>query len=424
MKPCGEDDADAARCSWDVRCSGLARATHNPIRAVVENLHLEPNPGKQLIALSLGDPTVFGNLQPPGELLEAVQSSLESLSYNGYTAGRGSQEAREAVAKYSSTPGSTVDPNDVVLCSGCSGALDICITGVADPGQNILVPRPGFSIYRTLAEGCGIAVRSYDLKPADGWEADLVQMEQQIDKNTALLVVTNPSNPCGSVYSRRHLMDILEVARRNYLPVLADEIYEHMVFPGKEFISMGSLSQDVPILVCSGLAKRFLVPGWRIGWIIIHDRNGILQKEVYGGLQRMSQRTVGCNTLVQGALPAILANTPKDFFVNTIAVLYNNALVAYDILKRVEGLYPVMPEGAMYMMVGIDMIDFPFEDELEFLQQLMREESVFCLPGQCFDYPNYMRLVITVPEDLLKEACHRIADFCARHHKTICTLPT
>ncbi|XP_063236901.1 tyrosine aminotransferase isoform X2 [Bacillus rossius redtenbacheri] len=381
MKPCGEDDADAARCSWDVRCSGLARATHNPIRAVVENLHLEPNPGKQLIALSLGDPTVFGNLQPPGELLEAVQSSLESLSYNGYTAGRGSQEAREAVAKYSSTPGSTVDPNDVVLCSGCSGALDICITGVADPGQNILVPRPGFSIYRTLAEGCGIAVRSYDLKPADGWEADLVQMEQQIDKNTALLVVTNPSNPCGSVYSRRHLMDILEVARRNYLPVLADEIYEHMVFPGKEFISMGSLSQDVPILVCSGLAKRFLVPGWRIGWIIIHDRNGILQKE-------------------------------------------NNALVAYDILKRVEGLYPVMPEGAMYMMVGIDMIDFPFEDELEFLQQLMREESVFCLPGQCFDYPNYMRLVITVPEDLLKEACHRIADFCARHHKTICTLPT
>ncbi|KAJ8867262.1 hypothetical protein PR048_031061 [Dryococelus australis] len=104
--------------------------------------------------------------------------------------------------------------------------------------------------------------------------------------------------------------------------------------------------------------------------------------QVYAGLQRLSQRIVGSNTLVQGALPGILENTPKDFYLNTITILYNNALVAFDVLKKVEGLYPIMPEGAMYMMVGINIINFPFDDELQFLQQLMREESVFCLPGQ------------------------------------------
>nr|CAD7588082.1 unnamed protein product [Timema genevievae] len=521
------------KTKWNVPASEIARNTNNPIRNIVENLRLDPNPDKPLIALSIASlvqsqtqfldsltdtitdivsrqnsliqsqtqflnsltgtitdtvlqqphwynhrhssstasliqsqtqflkslndtiTDMFGNLLPSPEVLDAVRESLGSLRYNGYAPSVGYIEAREAVARYSSSVDVTVDPKDVLLCSGCSGALDLCITALANPGQNILVPRPGFSIYRTLAEGLGIKVKSYNLKPERGWMVDLDHLEEQCDEKTAAIIINNPSNPCGSVFSREHLFDILEVARRNFLPIIADEIYEHMVFPGKEFHSLGSLSLEVPVLSCSGLTKRlvfnsfnvitdhdrqevspqlFLIPGWRMGWIIIHDRNGVFDQEVRKGLQRLSQRIIGSNTLVQGALPAILKNTPQEFYYNTLCILQNNALVAFEMLKNIEGLRPVMPEGAMYIMVGISMEHFPeFSSELHFLEQMVTEESVFCLPGQlantpvmlsqttedgeieCFDYPGYMRLVLSVPEEQLREACHRIANYCARH---------
>ncbi|KAJ9598013.1 hypothetical protein L9F63_026883, partial [Diploptera punctata] len=245
--------------------------------------------------------------------------------------------------------GVQVNPEDVVLCSGCSCALDKCISVLANP-------------------------------------VDLSHLEAQIDSKTAAIIIINPSNPCGSVYSRQHLLDILNIARKKFVPIIADEIYEHMVFPGEHFTSLASLSEEVPILSCSGLTKRFLVPGWRMGWIIIHDRNDIFKKgEIRQGIQKLSQRSLASNTLVQGALPGILKNTPDKFFEDTVAVLFCHAKIAYDNLEKVKGLKPIMPRGAMYIM--------------------------------CFDYPNYMRLVVTVPEEQLHEACQRISDFCERHYQ-------
>lgn len=139
-------------------------------------------------------------------------------------------------------------------------------------------------------------------------------MESKIDDDTALIVVINPSNPCGSVYNKEHLLEILDIASKNRVPILADEIYEHIVFSGNEFVAISSLSKDVPVLTCSGLTKRFLVPGWRMGWVIIHDRNDILGKDVRKGLVNFASRILGANTLIQRALPSILRNTPQSFF--------------------------------------------------------------------------------------------------------------
>lgn len=211
--------------------------------------------------------------------------------------------------------------NDVILVSGCSSALDISISVLADPGQNILIPRPGFSIYRTLAIGHGIEVRSYNLLPEHNWEVDLAHLESLIDDKTAALVLTNPSNPCGSVFSRKHLQSIVNLAEKYYLPIIADEIYEHFVFPGTEYCSVSSLSKTVPVLSCGGLTKRFLVPGWRLGWIIVHDRNGLFD-DVRKGLANLISRIMGANTLIQAALPAILKNTPQSFFDNLVNTLY------------------------------------------------------------------------------------------------------
>lgn len=156
------------------------------------------------------------------------------------------------------------------------------------------------------------------LQPNRHWEVDLQSLENQIDEKTAAIVVNNPSNPCGSVYTKEHLEDIIDIASRNRVPIIADEIYEHIVFSNQEFIALSSLSKDVPVLTCSGVTKRFLIPGWRLGWVIIHDRHNILGKEFRNGLMRMSARILGPSTLIQKALPRIFKETPQIFFDETI----------------------------------------------------------------------------------------------------------
>lgn len=404
---------------WKIRPSRMARNTKNYIRDLVENLNLTPNPEKQVIALSIGDPCIYGNIKCPQEVTEAMMESVANMKYNGYAPSTGHTEAREALAEYLSYNGVKYTANDVMMYSGCSSALDNCISVLVDgeEGHNILVPKPGFSIYRTLAEGIGGKIKYYDLLPHKKWIVDLHSLESQIDENTAAIVINNPSNPCGSVYPAEHLRQILNIASKYRLPIIADEIYERLVFPGKEFISLASLHSDVPLLICGGLAKRFLLPGWRLGWVAVHDPYGAFDHGVRKGLHALATRIIGSNTLIQGAMVQFLNNVPQSYHDDLTQTLYQNAKLCYDILKDVPGLIPTMPDGAMYMMVEIDKNCFQnMETTLEFVTKLMEEESVFCLPGECFGISFFMRIVVTPPPEMLKEACERIVEFCARHY--------
>lgn len=404
--------------SWIVEASDIARNTFNPIRSIVDGMKLTPNPDKAMIALSIGDPTVFGNLKIPQEMEEAVIHSVKQHKFNGYGPSTGYESARKAVAEYVSTPTSTVEAKDIILTSGCSGALDLCITCLANPEQNILVPRPGFSIYKTLAESLGIHVRHYNLLPDKFWEVDLDHLESHIDDRTAAIIINNPSNPCGSVYSKEHLQEILALAEEYKVPIIADEIYEHFVFSGTEYYSLASLTSNVPVLSCSGLTKRFLVPGWRLGWIVIYDRHDIFQEEIRQGLLSLSQRILGPNTMVQAATPDILTKTPQSFYDDTINFIESNAKLFHKRVSAIPGLKPVMPQGAMYMMIGVDMTHYPeYRDDVQFTEALVTEQSVFCLPAKCFDYPNFFRVVLTVPQDKLLESCDRIEEFCEKHYQ-------
>jgi tyrosine aminotransferase len=269
----------------------------------------------------------------------------------------------------------------------------MAISAMANPGDNILVPRPGFPLYKTLANGLGITTKEYDLLPLKGWECDLDHMRAMIDENTKAILVNNPSNPCGSVFSEEHLRKILALADEFKVPIIADEIYEHFVFSeaGKSYVPMASLTTTVPILSCGGLTKRYLVPGWRLGWITVHDRQDLfLNGGVRKGLNSLSQRIIGANTIVQGALPNILKQTPESFFQETLQVIEGNAKYAFERFQSVDGLYPVMPGGAMYMMVGLDRKAFPkFKNCLEIVEGMVREQSVFCLPGKCFGINDF-----------------------------------
>merc|ERR1711970_181891 len=414
---------DLTTRGWKVNASVVAKNTFNPIRNILETMNITPCPSKKMISLSIGDPTVFKNLNPATEIIEAMHKSLDSGLNNGYGPSTGFLESRQAVAEHVSVPGGEVTADDVILCSGCSCALDIAISTMADEGQNILVPRPGFPLYTTLSAGLGIETREYNLLPNQDWEVDLLHMESLIDENTSAIIVNSPSNPCGSVFSITHMKQILSIAEEYKVPIIADEIYDNFVFPGQTYVPIASLTTTVPVLSCGGLTKRFLVPGWRMGWIVIYDRNHVFDQEVRKGLLCMSQRIIGSNTLVQGALPTILKSTPQSFFDNTISFVKKNAEIAFKKLRSVPGLMPVMPQGAMYMMVRVDMTRFPgITSDLQFVERLVSEESVFCLPGRCFNYPNYIRIVLTVPKSLLEEACDRINEFCSTH--LVCQPPS
>lgn len=162
--------------------------------------------------------------------MESIREALDSYKWNGYGPSGGHPDARKAVAEYVSPHQGYVTPNDIILTSGCSSALDMCLTALGSSGDNILCPRPGFSIYSTLSEGMGIDIKHYDLIAEKNWEIDLQHLESLIDDRTAAIVITNPSNPCSSVFSKEHLIKILQIAERHRLPIIADEVSECISF--------------------------------------------------------------------------------------------------------------------------------------------------------------------------------------------------
>ncbi|KAG0258746.1 hypothetical protein DFQ27_004475 [Actinomortierella ambigua] len=406
-----------ARSSWKVPASIVAKRTSNPIRAIVDHIKVKPNPEKSMISLALGDPTLFGNFKIHQSCTDAVAKQLHSYKANGYPPSTGYMASRQAIADRFTRPDAPLTGQDIIITSGCSGALDMCIGVLCNEGDNILLPRPGFSLYQTLADSKGIEVRYYDLLPEKNWEMDLKQLESLIDERTATVVMNNPSNPCGSVFSKQHLLDFLAVCDKHHLPAIADEIYCDLVFSGQEFFPLASLTTTVPVLSVGGLAKKYLVPGWRVGWVSIHDRNNIFASEVREGLNSLSQLILGSNSLIQAALPDILNHTDEAFYHDTRVELEALAKLSTDILSKVPGLKVIVPQGAMYVMIAINIAEFKdIPNDIIFTEKLLGEESVMCLPGSVFQCPNFIRIVFTSPPEVLRDAYQRMAEFCARHH--------
>ncbi|KAJ1984776.1 hypothetical protein H4R34_000464 [Dimargaris verticillata] len=423
-----------------VPASTTARRSTNPIRMVLEKMDAmratlsatterkDSPPSPAPLKLSLGDPTVFGNLDTHPAVTEAVSRQLHSCRANGYGPGHGFEVARAAIAQKYSRPEAPLTAEDVILTSSCSGALDLVFTCMAEPGQNILLPNPCFSLYNTQCHAKGIQVREYRLLPQCNWEADLDHMASLIDKNTAAILINNPSNPCGSVFTKDHLLAILAICEQYHVPLIADEIYADIVFGNYpttdpdvatpvQFHPVATLTTTVPVLSVGGLAKQWLVPGWRLGWITIHDRNQLFA-EVRRGLHALTMLILGPNTMVQKALPDIFANVPASHLENLVQTLHRHAQICQKYLECVPGLKVIMPQGAMYMMVSADPTQFhEIEDDVDFASRLNVEEAVELLPGQCFNYRNYLRITLTPPPEVLTEACQRIARFCARYYR-------
>lgn len=215
--------------------------------------------------------------------MAAVQSKPHAA---GYVNACGTPAAREAIAKYHSYPEHVIDSDNVIVANGCSGSLELALTTLLDPGSILLVPQPGFPLYQVIAESHGATVLPYRLDPDNQWQIDLTSLEEQLlsarnDANGGVptiraILLNNPSNPTGAVYPKSHLRQLVNLCCRYQLPIVADEVYSELTFGSNAFYPMAQIAaqagQQVPVITVSGLAKNFLLPGWRLGWLTFHDK--------------------------------------------------------------------------------------------------------------------------------------------------------
>jgi len=257
-------------------------------------------------------------------------------------------------------------------------------------------------------------------------------MDAQVDANTKAILINNPSNPCGSNFSADHLLQIAAVARKHRLLIIADEIYGRCVFDGT-FYPMHLYSGEVPEVSVGGLAKEFIVPGWRVGWLIFHDKSTGRLQEYKSGVKSLTQITLGAPSLLQASLPHLLcpgprskdANSLRQFSANYMSILRRNTQICMEEGRRCREISVIQPSGAMYAMLKVDIESLEdIRDDAEFARKVLEEENLFMLPGACFNMPNFVRLVICPPAEVLQEAFQRLRLFCDRHRRDDIILQT
>lgn len=399
----------------------------NPsIRGVVAELQSSANSGKPVISLGPGDPAAYPHLFSKGRaaFTEAVASAVTSTLHDSYPPPFGLPSARRATAAYLrgvvKSCGYSQHPvqlreSDVFLTVGATQALQAVLTILASAGGNILLPRPGFPLYESSCELAGVDRRYYDLLPARNWEADPSQIRYIADARTLAIVVINPNNPTGAVFSSHHLLQIAEIARDLNIPIIADEVYGGMVFGGGRFVPMASFTHLAPVITIGSLSKRWMVPGWRFGWLAICDRHGTLQ-----GVRKATEILMNLNpgpaSVIQAAVPSILSDANAEFHENVLAVLEPCMNTLFEGLKQIKALRcPSRPKGSMFMMVEVDTtLLHGIESDMDFARQLMKEESVLVLPGSIFGMKNWIRVFFGLPADLSIDACERMKSFCER----------
>ncbi|KAL8461220.1 hypothetical protein ACS0TY_032621 [Phlomoides rotata] len=402
---------------------GLTHASAVTVRGVINKLmeKLNADDTRPVIPLAQGDPSAFPSFRTTTFAEDAVCAAVRSANFNGYSSTVGIPSGRRAVAEYLSKDlPYKLSADDVFLTIGCTQALETVITVLARPGANILLPRPGFPYYEARAGFSGLEFRHFDLLPEKDWEVDLAGVEALSDENTVAMVIINPGNPCGNVFKYQHLKKVAETAKKLGILVISDEVYDHLTFGSSPFVPMGVFGSIVPVITLGSISKRWVVPGWRLGWLVTNDPDGILMKQgIVDSIKGYVDITSDPVTFMQGALAQILEDTPSDFFEGIVSLLKECAETCYERTSEIPCLTcPCKPEGSMFAMVKLNLSLLEgIEDDLDFCCKLAKEESVLILPGFAVGLKNWLRLTFAIEPSSLDDGFQRINAFSKRHAK-------
>ncbi|HVI09162.1 MAG TPA: aminotransferase class I/II-fold pyridoxal phosphate-dependent enzyme [Candidatus Binatia bacterium] len=366
--------------------------------------------GHKVLPLNVGDPLNFDFATPP-HIIEAAYKAMRS-GKNGYAPSPGISEALESIRGEAARKGITT-VQDVFVTSGVSETVDLCISALVNPGEDILTPKPDYPLYSAVLCKLGIDLNTYDLNEQDAWQPDLADIERKLTPHTRAIVLINPNNPTGSLCSQEMLQQIAEIARRRNLVVFSDEIYDKLILDGSEetptpHIAFAAVAPDVPCITFGGMSKNYLVPGWRIGWGIASGDAAAIKPYVEG-IHRLLRARLCANHPEQYAIKAALEG-PQDHLLEVRRKLRSRRDLTQRWCESTPRVSCVVPRGAFY---AFPRIEIPESDET-FVKELIRQKHVMVVHGSGFGQKpgtQHFRIVFLPDEATLTKAYAGIADF-------------
>ena len=386
------------------RLTGFSYAIRN---VVAEAKKLEAS-GRAVRYLNIGDPVAFGFKTPP-HLIAAVERAIRDGA-NGYTPAAGIWEAREAVAAYYSAAGAPIEPDRIILTSGTSEGIELVLSVLVNPGDEVLIPVPTYPLYTaTLAKLDANGVY-YQTDPDRGWMPDLDHIESQIGPKTRAIVVIDPNNPTGAVYSPEVRSKLIELADAHSLVVLADEVYADLSYD-QPVPPIASLNPGAPIVSFSSCSKSYLAPGWRAGWLAVNGGER-LDAVLDATLELADGRLCSTGPMQYATLAALTAgDAHKTTFVDA---LRRRAKVTTARLNAIDGISCIPPRAAFYAMPKVELP--PGRTDQDYVMDLLHETGLLCVYGSgfgCDPKDGFVRIVFLASPSELETIYDQIADFTA-----------
>jgi alanine-synthesizing transaminase len=367
--------------------------------------------GHKIIKLNIGNLAVFG-FDAPEEIQQDMIRNLPNSA--GYSDSKGIFAARKAVMHETQKQGiKGVSLDDIYLGNGASELIVMATNALLDNGDELLLPAPDYPLWTAAASLSGGTPVHYLCEESNGWMPDLADIRSRITPRTKGIVVINPNNPTGALYSRELLLGIVQIAREHGLVVFADEVYDKVLYDGVRHTPIASLSEDVLTLTFNSLSKSYRSCGYRAGWMVLSgDKKPAL--DYIEGLNMLSNMRLCANVPGQWAVQTALGGYQSiNELVGEGGRLRKQRDLAYELITAIPGVSCVKPQAALYMFPRLDSEIYPIEDDQKFFLDLLEETKVMLVQGTGFNWatPDHFRIVFLPHEDDLREAIHRVARF-------------
>ncbi|MDH4418830.1 MAG: pyridoxal phosphate-dependent aminotransferase [Acidovorax sp.] len=373
--------------------------------------------GHKIIKLNIGNLAVFGFDAPEEIQLDMIRNLPNSA---GYSDSKGIFAARKAVMHETQKQGiKGVALDDIYLGNGASELIVMATNALLDTGDELLLPSPDYPLWTAAASLSGGTPVHYLCDEANGWMPDLADIRAKITARTKDIVVINPNNPTGALYSDELLKGIIAIAREHGLVIFADEVYDKVLYDGARHTAIGSLSEDVLTLTFNSLSKSYRSCGYRAGWLVVSgDKKPA--KDYIEGLNMLSNMRLCANVPGQWAVQTALGGYQSiNELVGEGGRLRKQRDLAYELITAIPGVSCVKPQAALYMFPRLDPAVYPIEDDQQFFLELLQETKVMLVQGTGFNWaaPDHFRIVFLPHEDDLRDAIGRVARFLELYRK-------
>jgi aspartate/methionine/tyrosine aminotransferase len=347
--------------------------------------------------LNIGDPVAFG-FKTPAHLVAAVQKAVAD-GYNGYLPSAGIPEAREAVAADYTRRGMPASADRVLLTTGSSEAIDLALNALVDEGDEVLVPMPTYPLYSAVLATINARPRYYRTDPSREWLPDLDHLRSLVTSRTKVLVVIDPNNPTGAVYSLTTRRALLEFADKHGLTIVADEVYAELGFDG-EVPLLSTLDRDAPIVSMSSLSKAYLAPGWRAGWLVVSSTPRL--DNAVSAMRKLADGRLCSPGPMQYAVLAAM-NGDRSHQSEFRRALAERGRITADALNAIPGIRCVPPRAAFYAMPAVSLP--PGRTDEDYVLSLLRATGILCVHGSGFGMPpeqgTFRIVFLPAPGDLM-----------------------